>query len=172
LLYAIAVTGSFALCSGGAVADSPSAGSRVDRATPPQILSSSIQRTFKNTTGFKHNDLHITFNGPVDANTGVSGSYAPFLDKTNAGTNTIKFSNGSVDADGSVGCLTFSSTADNLAITSAKWSDDGVEGSDATVQSCAIKPVPALDPRGIALMVAALVLIGGFVLMRRRRVAH
>ena len=58
--------------------------------------SSSIVRKFKNNSNSDRTDLHIYFNGPVDAATGVTGYNPPFPNITNAGSNVIELSGGTV----------------------------------------------------------------------------
>jgi len=133
---------------------------------------STIMRKFTNNEGVAVNDLHVTFNGPVDANSGVSGSSPPFADKTNAGTNTVKFSNGSVAHLGMTGCISFSSTADGLAITSAEWTIDGA-GQGELVGSESITPcntiIPTLSTWGLVVFGLGLMTVMTWFIYRRNQ---
>jgi hypothetical protein len=131
--------------------------------------SSSIEKTFINNSAASRTDLHIEFNGPVDANSDVSGDYSPFTAKTNSGSNVIVFSGGTVPIGGEVGCIKFESTMDGLQIVSATWTPGDIVIPDDDIKVCrVIAPVPSLTEWGMIALVV-LLLAAGVVIIRRRK---
>jgi hypothetical protein len=133
-----------------------------------QERSSQIDRQFHNNTGTEQTDLHIYFNGPVDAATGVHGSNPPFADKTNSGTNVIVLSNGSVPAGGSTGCIEFTSSADGLKIDSAYWTPSNIWLVPSEIAPCAY-PTPTLTEYGLLALALLVVISAVWIIWKRRK---
>jgi hypothetical protein len=101
----------------------------------------------------------------------VTGYNPPFADITNAGTNVIQLSNGSVAHGASTGCIKFSSSADGLAIVSAYWTPGDIALNLSTdVSPCGVE-APALTDYGLLALVLLIVVSVAWVIRRRRLTA-
>ena len=138
-----------------------------------QTKGTEMSRQFCNKSGSPAYDLRVVFNGPVNVPADVTGDKSPFTYVTNQGTNVVKFADpvpGPLAHDSCTGCITFTSTMDNLQIDSAYWSDQygNLYWILGPTEMPACASGPSLTFWGFVVL-AALVAASGVVLMRRKR---